>query len=199
MKKYIQKIVTLSVLLAMLLPAVAWATPADTPSGSTLEQRIKQRMTEQKVNLSEKDVTRYKSRCVNTQNTVREIQTQLGKISKNRQDVYGKIDGKLWIIIGELKLAKQDTFQLEKQRTEYAKMVTAYINTLNQYNQTLDDIVVMNCQANLAGFIALVKTAREYHTSLRQQSVDINTYIVNSIKTSLSDFATALQPKNTEQ
>lgn len=197
--KNIRRLFVMVTLGAVLVPSIAWAAPADAPAGSTIEQRIQLRKKEQKIKLTQKEQIRYKSRCVNTQNAVRDIQSKLGTVMKTREDIYGKIDAKLWIIIGELKLAGQDTFKLETQRTEYAKKVTAYINTLNQYNQTLDDIVVMNCQADLAGFIALVKTAREYHTSLRTQSDDINTYIVNTIKKTLSDFTTALQPKNTEQ
>ncbi|MCA9333049.1 hypothetical protein KDA00_04225 [Candidatus Saccharibacteria bacterium] len=184
------------VIIILAVPSFAFAIPPDVPSGSTIEQRIKQRLQEQKVELNQKELVRYKSRCIGTQNTVRDIQSQFSKVSANRQAVYKKIDAKLWIIIGQLKLAGKDTFQLETQRGEFANKMTTYTNTLNQYNQTLDDIVVMNCQADLNGFIALVKTAREYQTSLRDQSNEMRTHIVDTVKKTLSDFATELQPED---
>lgn len=177
------------------MPAAVWAVPADPPAGGTLKQRTEQRIKEENVKLDAKELVRLKGRCVNTQNTVREVENKLGPIISNRQSVYKKVDAKLWIIIGELKLADKDTFNLEKQRAELAKKVAANDNTLNQYKQTLDDIVVINCEADPNGFIALVKTAREYHTILRTQSTGIKSYVVDTIKKTLTDFATDLQTK----
>lgn len=197
--KIFKKLTSFLIVSTLVVPAIATAAPADTPAGSTIEQRVKQRVQEQKIKLTAKEILRYKSRCVATQTTVRDLQNKLGPIINNRQTVYKKIDAKLWIVIGQLKLAEKDTFNLEAQRAEYAKRVTAYNNTLNQYKQTIDDIVVMNCQADLNGFIALVKTAREYHASLRTQSDDISAYVVDTVKKTLSDFTTELQPKTSTE
>lgn len=188
---------TMGVSLALFVaaPFSTSAAPADAPAGGTLQQRIELRKKEQKVKLETKELVRLKGRCVGTQNTVRDIQTGLGKIISDRQATYKTIDAKLWIMVGQLKLANKDTFQLENQRAELAKRVAAHDNTLNQYRQTVDDLVVMNCEADLNGFISLVKTAREYHTLIRTQSADIKAYVVDTVKKTLSDFATELQPK----
>ncbi len=190
-----KKIPVLIFLSILAFPTIVSALPANPPNGSTLEQRAKLRTDEQRVKLTEKEITRYKTRCIKTQNTVREIQNKLAPIITKRQLVYKKVDAKLWITIGQLKLAGKDTFTLEAERAEFAKRVDVYNNILNQYNQTLDDIVVMNCEADLNAFIARVKTAREYHQALRTQSEDIKTHIVDNVKSTLSDFATSLQPK----
>lgn len=191
---------TFSLLALILLPSVTYALPADAPPGSKIEDRIKLRVAEQKINLSQKDITRYTGKCVGSQAVVREIQGKLGSNSDKRLSTYGNIDAKLWIIIGKLKLADKDTFKLESQRAEYAKKVATLNNTMNQYKQTIDDMVVMNCQSDIKAYMSLVATARQYHESIRAQTEEIKTYVVNDIKASLQSFATDLQPKpSTEQ
>ena len=176
-------------------PALVSALPADAPAGGTAEQRLSLRKKEQNIKLDSKELLRVTSKCTNVQSSVRELQTKLAPVVEKRSNIYKKIDAKLWIIIGQLKLADKDTFKLEQQRSEFAKQVTAYDNSMTQYKQTLDDIVVINCKADPAGFMALVKTAREYHTLIRKQSQDLNTYIVDTVKATLNAFTDELKPK----
>jgi hypothetical protein len=202
MTSYFKNIITLTCALALLFFAtgVAEAMPGDAAPGSTLEQRIAQRTAEQNLNLTEKEITRYTSKCVGAQSVAREMQNKLGTVIDNRLDVYSKVDAKLWIIIGQLKLADKDTFKLESQRAEFANKVAKYSSTLNQYRQTVDDIVVINCAADIKGFMSLVATARQYHESIRTQSSDIANFVVNDIKNTLNSFVTELQTKpSTEQ
>jgi hypothetical protein len=116
-----------------------------------------------------------------------------------RTQVYGSIDAKLWIVTGQLKLAKQDTFQLEKQRLTLLDKTNNFQTLATNYKQTLDDSLVINCQADPNGFKALVDTARIYHDQLRAQSTDSHDYIVNTIKPGLGDFVIKLQPKSPDQ
>jgi hypothetical protein len=174
---------------------ITYALPGDAAPGSTLEQRVAQRTTEQNLNLSQDEIRRYTSRCVGAQSVVREMQNKLGSIIDNRLNVYNKVDGKLWIITGQLKLAEKDTFKLEAQRAEFANKVSKYSSTLDQYRQTIDDIVVVNCAADIKGFMSLVATARQYQTSIRTQSNDIENFIVNDVKSTLNGFVTELQTK----
>lgn len=193
-KTYALTIIT--VMMAVLIaPTNIFAAPADAPPGGTAQQRLDLRKKEQNVTLDAKELKRIPSICNKTQDTIREVQNKLAPTVNNRGSTYKKIDAKLWIIIGQLKLADKDTFNLEQQRAEYAKQVAAFDNSVAQYRQTLDDIVVMNCQADPVGFIALVRTAQEYHKQIRAQSKAINAYIVDTVKSTLSDFATELQPK----
>lgn len=186
---------SITVLVVMVLPVTILAIPADAPAGSTAEQRLQQRKKEQNVQLDSKEILRVTGRCINAQNTIRGVQDKLSPVIKNRAAVYKRIDAKLWIVIGQLKLADKDTFKLEQQRAEFTKQVAIFDNLVLQYKQTLDDLVVMNCKADPTGFIAQVRTAREYHTLIRQQSKDINAYIVDTVKAKLLEFAQELQPK----
>ncbi len=198
--KKISTVIYLGLVGVFILPSIAVAMPVDAPAGGTIQQRIELRKKEKNVKLDAKELLRYKGRCKGVQNAVRDVQNKLPPIVSNRASIYKKIDAKLWITIGQLKLAEKDTFNLEKQRAELAKRVAAYDSTVAQYRQTLDDIVVMNCEADVPGFVALIQTAREYHQEVRTESADIRSYVVDTVKATLSDFSKDLQPKpSTEQ
>ena len=202
MRQFVKSISISSYIITFIFlsTGLTYAMPSDAAPGSTLEQRVAQRTAEQNLNLSQKEITRYTSKCVGTQSVLREMQNKLGGIIDNRLDVYAKVDAKLWIIIGQLKLAEKDTFKLESQRAELANKVSKYGGTLNQYRQAIDDIVVVNCAADIKGFMSLVATARQYHESIRAQSGDIANFVVNDIKSTLNGFVTELQTKpSTEQ
>ena len=179
--------------------AVADTPPANPPAGSTLDQRIAQRKAERGTALNDTDQKRIVNTCRAAQAKIRSIENDEVTMLANRTQVYSSIDAKLWIVTGQLKLAKQDTFQLEKQRLALADKTNNFQTVAANYKQTLDDSLVINCQADPNGFKALVDTARIYHDQLRTQSSDSHDYIVNTLKATLTDFANKLQPKSADQ
>lgn len=179
--------------------AAADTPPAPAPAGSTLEQRIAQRKAERGTTLSENDQKRLISTCRGAQTKIRAIQTSEVAMLDNRSKVYGSIDAKLWIVVGQLKLAGQDTFQLEKQRLTLFDKSNAFQTIATNYKQALDDSLLINCQADPNGFKALVDTARIYNDQLKAQSADSQNHVVNTVKPLLSDFVTTLQPKSPSQ
>ncbi len=175
---------------------LADSPPAAAPAGSTIQQRIDQRKAERATVLSDTDKQRLVSTCVTAQGKVRSIENDAVPTLDNRTKVYGQIDAKLWVNIGQLKLANQDTFQLEKQRLGLADKTANFQTLATNYKQTLDDLVLINCQADPVGFKALLDTARLYYAQLHIQSVDSHDYVVNTVKASLAGFVSALQPKS---
>lgn len=167
----------------------AQTTPAP---GSTLEQRIDQRKKERNVSLDPKDQARLINSCVGAQAKVRTLQQQTVQATDKRTKLYRQIDARLWIMVGKLKLAQKDTFEFEKQRTEFAQRAAAFEAVAQNYKQTLDDLALVNCKADPVGFKALLDTARLYQTEIRKSSVNLHDYVVNTIKPSLSAFAADL-------
>jgi len=174
----------------------AQAQPAAPAAGSTAAQRLDQRKKERNIQLSDQDQRRLQQTCTNAIGKIRALQSTTNTMFDTRTKVYQQIDGKLWIAIGQLKLAGQDTFELEKRRAILADKISTFQTNAQNYRQTLDDIVVLNCAADVVGFRALLDTARLYHTQLETQAKDIRTYLVDNIKTKLSEHATDLQPKS---
>ncbi len=198
MRSYKKLFVGSAFVAALIVPAAAvraQAPPSNAPAGGTLAQRIDQRKAERNLKLEERDVKRLEGRCVAVQGNVREIQQKAASVLTKRTKLYQSIDAKLWVVIGRLKLAEQDTFDLEKLRIALAEKTANFQVISANYQQTIDDVIVMNCQADPAGFKALVDTARIYHTQLRDQSADIRAYIVDQIKPELTQRADELKPK----
>jgi hypothetical protein len=98
-------------------------------------------------------------------------------------------------MVGQLKLANKDTFKFEQQHTEYVKKIAAFQTTGANFRQSLDDLVVVNCQGDIVGFKALLETARTYYTELYNQTADNNNYTLNTIKPTIDDFVAQLTPK----
>lgn len=188
--------VTITVLAALAGNVIVQAaTPAPPAPGGTFAQRLAQRKKEQSIKLEKRDKDRLESRCVKSQNAIREIQQQAGPILDNRTKVYQRIDAKLWVTIGELKLAEKDTFNLEKQRAQLAAQAKVFQTAGGYYLQTLDDLTVINCQADPIGFKALVETARAYHKQIRTQSAGIRKYVLDTIKPNIASHVSDLQTK----
>lgn len=174
---------------------LAQSQPRTTPRGSTFEQRLSQRKTERQIRLDERDRTRLEGTCVNAQGKIRGVQQRAAAVLDNRSKTYLSIDAKLWVMIGRLRLAEQNTFPLEKLRAGYATDVGRFQTLAHEYRQVLDDLTLVNCQADVAGFKALLDTARIYHKQLRTQSATLRDQVVNDIKNNLNQHAQDLQPQ----
>lgn len=196
MKKHINLILAGVLSLAVVSPTVfAQTAPKSPPSGGTFEQRLSQRKNERKVQLDDKAQKRLSQRCTRTQMEIRDLQQTTSRVADKRKEVYNQIDGKIWVTIGRLKLAEVDTFALERQHQAYIKKVDGFHAIMEYYQQTLDDIAVINCQSDVVGFKALVDTARIYHKDLRARSSDIRTYVIDEIKPALNDIQDRLAYK----
>lgn len=172
--------------------------PAAPPAGSSFDQRLAQRKAEQNLQLDEKSLKHIQQRCVNAQGDIRTLKGSTDTMVNNRNNTYKNIDAVLWVNIGQLKLANQSTFTLEQNRTElYQKMLT-FQATAAQYQQTLDDLLVINCQADAVGFQSLLETSRAYYAQLITQKADIYNYIVNKVKPTLESFIEPLLQSDTE-
>lgn len=193
MKQTVVRLVVISVALSLF--GVVTVTHAETkspPAGSSFEQRLTQRKKEQNIKLEKRDQSRLEQRCVKAQTVVTTLQQQLSEPINTRHRQYQDIDAKVWIAVGQLKLAGQDTFSLEKHQTTYNKQRNQFQKLTNEYSQTLDDIVVINCEADPVGFLALVQTARNYLKQIRQQSDIMRTTTVDNIKPELSNLGAKL-------
>lgn len=187
----------IAALLVMTSVAMAQVPPASPSAGAAFEQRLDQRKKERNIKLDALAQKRLASQCTAAQSTVRSSQQKLAQLFTDRSKTYRQIDGKLWVTIGQLKLAEKDTFSLEQKRAAYAKKVGAVEASAADFQQTLDDIVVVNCKADVTGFKALVDTARLYLSQVRAQSADLRKYVLDDIKPTLNTHITDLQPKST--
>ncbi len=197
MNKFVKLKVGATLLAFILLGSIgmtsAVAPPATPPADSTLAGRINQRKTEQGTVLSDNDQKRIAGTCSSAQSKLRQLQNDAIARFENHTTTYDTIDARLWVAIGRLKLAGQDTFTLEKQRQTLSDKTAAFAATATNYKQVLDDSLVITCQADPTGFKALLDTTRVYNDQLLTQATDIHDYVVNTIKPTLVDYVAKLQ------
>ncbi len=188
----VQLVLALVLLVSLGSGVFVEAQVASPPAGSTFEQRLAQRKSEQKISLEEKDATRLSKRCSNAKTTINGLQQKLSETVSNRRKTYETIDAKLWVGIGQHKLAGQDTFALEKQQAIYRQQIDKFNVLSAEYLQTIDDIVVLNCQTDVIGFKALLETSRSYLTQIRAHNEVMRVHVVNNIKPELSNLGQKL-------
>lgn len=172
--------------------------PAAPPAGSSFDQRLAQRKTEQNLKLDDKTAKHIQQQCVNAQGAIRVLKGKTDTMVANRNNTYKNIDAVLWVNIGQLKLANQSSFTLEQNRTDLYQKMLAFQATAAQYQQALDDILVINCQADPVGFQSLLETSRAYYAQLIAEKTDIYNFTVNTVKPTLESFIKPLLPKDTE-
>ena len=174
---------------------LAASVPANPPAGSSYTDRLAQRKAERDIKLDAKDAKRLGEQCTGAQGKIRTVYQGVTKTLEERKKAYHQVDAKLWVTIGRLKLADRDTFELEKQRSNLADKINDFQTTSSNYTQTLDDIQLINCKADVVGFKALLETARIYRQQVLDKSSAIHDYIVNDIKTTLAGHVSDMQPK----
>ncbi len=193
MKQIAYRIVVVGLVLAVIGTGnIATADTKSPPAGSTFEQRLAQRKKEQNIKLEKRDQARIEQRCVSAQTAITSLQQQLSEPINTRHKQYKNIDAKVWIAVGQLKLAGQDTFTLEKHQISYNKQRVQFEKLTAEYVQTLDDAVVINCKADPVGFVSLIETARSYLDQIRTQSEAIRTTTVNNVKPELNNMGAKL-------
>ncbi len=183
----------LSLSIILLVSSAQAAAPAQTTAGATLEQRIAQRKAEFPAPLDEKVAKRFQTVCSQSQSKIRVIQSDTRSIQSERAKVYSLIEAKVYVTIGKLKLANVDTFKLESAQTKYAMEIDTFNSLMTGYQQALDDILVINCAADVVAFNALVQTARSYDKALGEQAKLINGTVIDDIKGTLSAYTMELQ------
>ena len=195
MKKYLL-VALIGFLFVFVSSSVSAAiVPSTPPAGSTFDQRLVLRKQEQKIVIDPKVQERLIQKCRGVQPVITKTVQDMEPIINKRNSTYLNIDAKFWVMIGQLKLANKDTFKFEQQHSEYAKKIAAFQTTGTNFKQVLDDLVVVNCQADIVGFKALLETARSYYTQLYNQTADNNNYVINTIKPTVDDFVSQLTPK----
>lgn len=191
----IAPLLLLSVLVVSDLstPVLAATTPGLPAPGSTFDQRLTQRKQEQNVQLDSKTQMHLQQTCNSAQGIIRKLQGTTTSTVANHNAAYTKVDATLWVDIGQLKLANLNTFTLEQQHTTLVQKIATFQAVAVNYQQTLDDTLVINCQADVVGFQALINTNRAYYQQVQAASADVYQYTVNTVLPSLQTFNSQLQ------
>jgi hypothetical protein len=193
------KTVLLSLLLLPVISGVAWAatsanppasagnpltTPTDSSESTTLPQRLSQRKTALKVQLSSAQAVSIAKGCSVAQLGIQEIKTKGVASANTRHETYTKLATDLNAIIDHLERESINTAALKSAQTKFNTAINKYLTDAESYKTTMDDGVVMDCVADAAGFQATLLSARQFRTQLSSD--------VSAIKAAVPDLSKAL-------
>jgi hypothetical protein len=133
------------------------------------------------------DSRQVATRCVKAQTKLREVQAQAKDATTKRTTLYRNFDGRLWVVIGKLKLADQDTTELETARSELIASSEKFNELSTAYLETLGTLTQSGCQDDPDGFVSNLATAREQLTALRAHNAETRTIVTETIKGAISE------------
>lgn len=175
-------------LIVEILPAEAedifLIEPADTTQVTSRDQRISQRKTEFKAQIDEQSLKNLPSRCEKVQNAVKTLKTNDDKTLSSRHDFYTGSANKLNYIIENLKKRNVDHTAVEAASRPFADSVNKYLSDAAEYKAAIEDLALMNCTKDTAGFRSTILSARELRARLASDEKNVkNTFV--QIKTAV--------------
>ncbi len=175
MKKYIikglwQPVVLIAVMLLVGGVAMAATTstsnvggltlPQDPSQSTSLPQRIVQRKASLKTALSGPESQRVSKACVLAQTSLQDIKTK-DAAAADKRFVYNDLASRLATNIDHLERQSIDTTKVKAQQATFKNAINKYLADAATYKNTMDDAVVMGCEADPSGFEATLLSARQ--------------------------------------
>jgi hypothetical protein len=193
-----------AVALLPLLSGVAWAANAASANSSstgsanggvsgtsTVEQRIVQRKSAIKPQLTDLQTQILASKCVSAQATLKNIKTKDLALADNRKLIYTDLSAKISVMIGKMQKQGIDVVALKNAQAQFNDIANKYLIDSDSYKTTLDDLTAMGCVKDPAGFEATLVSARQLRTQLANDSSLIKKALAN-VAQALADSKTAL-------
>jgi hypothetical protein len=179
-KRLLQISVSSSVLLSLAGGAAYAATSNNTNSStgntatgsSLLNQRIAQRKTALNTQLTTAQSQALAKKCVAVQKTLLAIKTKDETKVDKRKQAYTNLSAKLNEAVTILQKQAANTDSLRTQQQLFNNQANQYLIDSQTYMTTLNDLVLMDCSKDPAGFEATLLSARQLRTQL------VNDYVL---------------------
>ncbi len=216
MKKIIAGLLVL-LLGVVSLPGIVYAQNADaTQDASTVQdtttvvpepttgidkiaeraKRIQDRKAAMADKLSSAQESRIAKRCAAAQEKVTSLKTRTEEAINKRITRYNEVTNKLGALLEKLNLAGVDTTVLQSAITEYKAAVNSIQSSVVTYTATLDDLAVMDCGSDPAGFKATLEAARTQLGQVISDSNSIKDNSISAIKAALKTIREGLAGTN---
>jgi hypothetical protein len=182
--KHILNPALVGVALVPIISGFAWAasssvsstpliTPNDPEQSTTLPQRIAQRKTALKLNLSSVQSADIAKKCAVAQTGLQQIKTKDQTVAANRQQIYSDLATQLNQMVDHLDRQSIDSATLKAAQTKFNNGVNQYLSDYEIYKTAMDDVVVMDCANDPAGFEATLQSARQLRSQLANNTVQV--------------------------
>jgi hypothetical protein len=149
---------------------------------TTLEQRLAARRP--KVQLSAADKASIAAKCSLAQTAINDRRTKDTKAAGIRLQTYNELVKRLTFLVDNLSGQGSDASELLNAQNYFVASINSYLTDAGKYKTAMDDLVIMDCRTDPAGFKASLIEARQ----LRGQ---LNTDVTN-VKKNLSNLQKSL-------
>jgi hypothetical protein len=184
-----------TVMAAQTLPAQAedifLVEPADTSQTTTRDQRVSQRKTELKNQISEQSLKNLALRCEKVQKVVAALKTKDDKILTTRHDFYTSSANKLNYIVDSLKKQGISSTALESAGQPFGVAVNKYLADAQAYKTAMEDLTAMDCAKDTTGFRATILSAQQLRAGLANDVKKVNSTFTQ-IKDAVEQIKTKL-------
>ena len=141
-------------------------TPVDPAQSTTLEQRIAQRKASLKIQVSKARQQVIKAKCSTAQGALQSQKNGDAIAADSRRQVYTDLATRLNDLIAKLKASNVDTTSLAAVQKQFNDAINTYLTDAAAYKTTMDDVVVIGCVNDPAGFETNLEEARRLRTQL---------------------------------
>ena len=157
-------------------------TPNSQEDSTTIDERMASRRP--KVQLSAADKSSIAAKCSLAQTAVNDRKTKDTKAASIRLQTYNELVKRLTFLVDNLSSQGSDATQLLNAQNYFVASINNYLNDAQTYKTAMDDLVVMDCQKDPAGFRATLTEARALRAKLGPD--------VNTIKNNLANLQKSL-------
>ena len=151
--------------------------PSDPEQSTTLPQRLTQRKSTLKLQLSNAQLQSITKNCSVAQTGLQDIKTRDQTAAQNRTQIYSDLATQLATAINNLDNQSIDTTSLKAAQTQFDNAINKYLSDSIAYKTTMDDAVVMDCASDPNGFEATIQSARSLRTQLANDASQIKSTI----------------------
>ena len=180
----------------------------DTSNSETTEtgdnkKSLELRLAEKKAKLAEKisaaEQAKLKSRCKSAQGKLTSTSSRIKGVKGSREKVYGNLVERLTKLSAKIKAKGLDTSTLDSQIADLKEMIDTFKANMTEYEQTIADLVAMDCAADPEAFKAALESARDGREALVSEAKAIKDYVNNTIKPTLKDLKKQLETKEASE
>lgn len=162
-------------------------------TSTTLKQRIEEHKNLFRIKLNAAEILALKGKCGSAQTKVRTYQTKVNANVPARVKAYQNLHDHLERLVSRLKDKGIDTATLEQQLTTLDEKIQTFKDDLATYKQDLSDLKDVDCIADPDGFQAALEAARADREKLSTDTLDIKSYVKDTIKPTLQQIRDQLK------
>lgn len=174
------------------------STQKDTKAEARAE-RLEKIKTARQEKLSEIEAKRIMNRCKPAQNKLASLQ-QSDAVKVNAfTDKYNRVLSRFDLILQRLVAAGIDTTELERVYQDAMGDINQLTTDMNAYLMTLEDLSVLDCEADPEAFQAALVTIRENRLVIKDQVKSIREFFQTNVRESLLAVKSQLKSETDEE